>query len=146
MEISGRLVARARTVAPNSTPDSPIWLEAASPARSSTTPATRVASADTVKTTAAFRVLIGFSSCLRVRWPESCGLASGACPLSCQGSPLPARCTRKSPTIQMAAMSTTSGVNRATTRSGGNWLPAITTDRTATTTSASSTSVSEAAR
>ncbi len=48
--------------------------------------------------------------------------------------------------IHSAAMRTTSGVSRSTSRLSGNWLPAMTTARTATTTSPSSTNVSEAAR
>jgi hypothetical protein len=60
VEISGRDVASARVVAPNRTPEKPSCEDAASPERSRTMPAKRVARAATTKIVAALVVLMFF--------------------------------------------------------------------------------------
>jgi hypothetical protein len=58
VDSSGRDVAAASTVPPKRTPMSPTSPAITSPLRSSTTPATRVSSAATLKNTAALAVLV----------------------------------------------------------------------------------------
>jgi hypothetical protein len=121
----------------------------ASPLRSSTTPARRVASAEMPKMVADRAVLTPFfvAACSVLCWecPRGSSWLSGASPDSCQGRDVPARLSRSRPTTQRTAMRTEAGASRQTFSELGSWLPATTTPSNATTSTPSSTSTNEAA-
>ena len=145
VDTSGSEVAAASTVAPNSRPLKPQWVAKASPLRSSTTPATSVTTAEARNTSPVRPVLAGGCG-----WAGAGGLGGGlpvgAASCACQGKPFCAFPISHRPTTQSPRMSRPAGVARATITAAGSWLPTSTAASTASTSTPSSASASEAAR
>lgn len=136
MLISGRKVAVAGTVVPNSTPLSPCRAKNSSPVRSTATPATSVARAAAAKTSPARPEPTPWSvaafSFLPREWPRGSGRLSGASPPSRHDRPCPARLSRTSPTSHSTAIAAEAGARRPACRPGESWVPMTTTARTTT--------------
>src|SRR5665811_1917528 len=101
VDSSGRDVAAARTVAPNSAPDRPRSPKNFSPLCSIATPATRVRSAATLKVRTTRPVLwfllVASCSAILREWPRGLSCPSGASPLSAHGRRFPGPPINQSP-------------------------------------------------